>query len=131
MNFGLNAEYIVLGSSFIILQKRFYTKGTIRAIRISRFIVIGWDPWSKKRVNYLSCIEGKGALKIFDLVTKYRAIFWSIIKYLLALHNILNNTKGIIQWFIVLNYGVKKTIIFLTWFISNIYVCFVRIFAVF
>ena len=25
--------------------------------------MIGWDPWNKKRVIYLSCIEGKGGLK--------------------------------------------------------------------
>ena len=46
-------------------EKRFYTRGTLRGIQISRlsFILNGWDPLIKKSVNYLSCIEGKGCLK--------------------------------------------------------------------
>ena len=49
--------------------KRFYTRGTLRGMRISRFAKIptlyhDWrEPWIKKMVNYLSCIEGKGGLK--------------------------------------------------------------------
>ena len=51
-------------------QKRFYTRETLRSIRITRldknfqpFIVIGREPLNMKRVNYLSCIEGKGGGK--------------------------------------------------------------------
>ena len=27
------------------------------------FIMIGWDPWIKERVNYLSCMLGEGGIK--------------------------------------------------------------------
>ena len=27
--------------------------------KIPTLLVIGWEPWSKKMVNYLSCKEGK------------------------------------------------------------------------
>ena len=59
-----------------IYQKRFYTRGTLRSIRISRlakiqpFIVIGWYPWSKKRVDNLRWIKGKGVVKTFTVVNK-------------------------------------------------------------
>ena len=55
------------------LQKIFYTRGTLRSphwLKSQPFIVIGWDPWSKKRGNYLSCIEGKGVRKTFKVVQK-------------------------------------------------------------
>ena len=70
-------------------EKRFYTRGTLRSIRIRRlakskpFIMIGSDPWSKKRVNYLSCREGKRGGKDIHC-TKSRVICWSIITYLLC-----------------------------------------------
>ena len=32
-----------------------------------RFIMIGWDPPIRKRVNYLSCMEGERVWKIFDI----------------------------------------------------------------
>ena len=45
------------------------------------FIVIGWDPWNKKRV-YLSCIEGKGGLKDIYCIAQNAALFvdllWNI-----------------------------------------------------
>ena len=46
--------------------------------------MIGSDPLIKKRVTYLSNIEGKGrgVVETFTVVHKYRAICWSIIKYL-------------------------------------------------
>ena len=47
-------------------------RNTIYLIRISpfgwkylHFIKICWDPWIKKRLNYLSCMEGKGVWKTF------------------------------------------------------------------
>ena len=48
------------------IQKSFYTRETLRSIKnlwlakIPTLIEIGWDPWIKKSVNHLSCIEGKG-----------------------------------------------------------------------
>ena len=69
------------------LRKRFYTSGTLGSIRISilakipTFIVISWDPWSKKGVNYLSCIERKGVVKTFTVVHKMP-------RYLLIYHKI-------------------------------------------
>ena len=46
------------------------------------FIVIGWDPSIKKRVNYLSGIEGRGFERLSLYCTKCCTICWSIIKYL-------------------------------------------------
>ena len=43
-------------------QKRFYTRGTL-TLKSQPFILIGSDPWSKKRGNYLSCTEGKWSSK--------------------------------------------------------------------
>ena len=66
-----------------------YTRGTWRSMRINDllsplpFIVISWDPWIKKRVNYLSCIEGKGVWKLLLYCTKCHVNCCSIIKYLL------------------------------------------------
>ena len=70
-------------------KKRFYTRRTLRSFRILRLaksqtlILIGWYPWSKKRVNYLSCIEGKveGVVKIYRVVHKK-------LRYLLIYYNI-------------------------------------------
>ena len=46
------------------------------------FIVFGWVPWSKKRINYLSCIEGMGVWKTFTVVHKmtyyYKISLWNI-----------------------------------------------------
>ena len=45
--------------------------------------MIGWNPWSKKRGDYLSCIEGKGGGSYKDInykCTKCRAICWSYYK---------------------------------------------------
>ena len=33
------------------------------------------DPWIKKRVNYLSCIEGKGGLKDIHCSAQNEALF--------------------------------------------------------
>ena len=42
------------------LQKKVYTRGTLRSIRITQLAKITTlYPQSKKRGNYLSCIEGK------------------------------------------------------------------------
>jgi hypothetical protein len=48
--------------------------------KIPTLYLIGKDPWNKKRVNYLSFIEGKGMLK--DI--KCHAICLSIKKHLLV-----------------------------------------------
>ena len=66
--------------------KRFYTRGTLRGIRISQlakipFIYRDWLRTLNKRVNYLSCIKGKGSWKTFTVFCiKYRALCFSIIK---------------------------------------------------
>ena len=67
----------------ILPQKRFYIRRTLRVIKISRLpkILIGWDPWIKKRVIYLSFIEGKGCWKKFTLLQKmpqYLLIYYKI-----------------------------------------------------
>ena len=51
------------------------------------FIVTGWDPWSKKRVNYLSCIEGKGVLETFTVVNKIK--LYLLIYYELSIDKIV------------------------------------------
>ena len=50
-------------NSGLFVQKILYTRETIRGIGISpyrvkilTFFMIGWDPWIKKGVNYLSGI---------------------------------------------------------------------------
>ena len=61
--------------------KRFYSKETLRGISISRlakslpFSVICCDPWIKKKVNYLICIEGKGNLKDIHCFAQNAALF--------------------------------------------------------
>ena len=58
------------------IEKRFYTRGTWKGIRIFDwinplpFFVIGWDPWIRKRFNYLSYIEEKGVCKTFTVLHK-------------------------------------------------------------
>ena len=64
--YSVHAPVSSINSSYV---KRFYTRETIRGIRISRLagisplLMIGWDYWIKRIGNYLSCIEGKGGLK--------------------------------------------------------------------
>ena len=64
-------------------EKRFYTRGTLREIRVPdwqkslNFNINGWDPWIKKRVNYLSCIEGK-SMKDIDCIAQNAALFVSL-----------------------------------------------------
>ena len=58
----------------IIERKRFYTRGTLSRLRISRLAKIptlyrDW-PWSKKRVNHLSYKQGKEVVKTFAIVHK-------------------------------------------------------------
>ena len=80
-------------SNPLFLQKRFYTRGTLRSIRITRLAKIAtlYCEWlrslKKKRVTYLSCTEGKkGLVKTFTAMhTKCRTIWCSIIKYFLFL----------------------------------------------
>ena len=42
------------------------------------FIVIGWVHWILKRVNYLSCIEGKGGLQDIPFIAQYTTLFFFI-----------------------------------------------------
>ena len=45
------------------------------------FIVIGWDSWFKKIINYLICIEGKGVVKTITVLHKmprYLLIYYKI-----------------------------------------------------
>ena len=37
--------------------------------------MIGWDPWIKKIINYLSCIEGKGGLKDNHCIAQNDVLF--------------------------------------------------------
>ena len=78
-------------------EKRFYTRETLRGIRISRLakiptlIVIYWYHWIKKRINYLSCIEGKrgGVWKTFTVLHKmqrYLLIYYKI-SFILCVSN--------------------------------------------
>ena len=61
-------------------QKRLYTRGTLRIIKISLLAKIStlYRDWlrslMKKRVNHLSCIEGKGVVETLTKVHKCRAI---------------------------------------------------------
>ena len=50
-------------------QKRFYTRGTLRSIRISQ------DTWIKKRSYYLSCIKGRWVLKEIHCIAQNAALF--------------------------------------------------------
>ena len=67
---------------YITYIKRFYTRGALRSIMKSQpLIVIGWDPWFKRRVLYLSCIDGKGEYTTFTIVLKmphYLLIYYKI-----------------------------------------------------
>jgi hypothetical protein len=68
-------------------------KGFPNWLKSQPFIVIGWEPWSKKRVNYLSCIEGKGVVTTCSVVYKmprsvliyYKLYFVTIMSYVICL----------------------------------------------
>ena len=49
--------------------------------------MIGWDPWIKKRVNYLSCIEGKGGLKDFHRIEQNSALYVDLLKNIFYSNN--------------------------------------------
>ena len=102
-----------------ILQKRFYTRGTLRSINIlllaksQSFIVIGWDPWIKKMSNFMNYIEGKGGLKLERhslLCTKCRATCWSIRKYLLIPHSSRSQIYHLNMVFNNSNFALSQTI---------------------
>ena len=62
-------------------HKRYFTLEEhygVKWLKSQPFVVIDWDPWIVKRVNYLSSLEGKGGLKDIHC----SAICWSIIKYI-------------------------------------------------
>ena len=54
-------------------------------LKFQLLIVISSDHWIKKRVDYFSCIEGKGMVKTFTVVHKCCAICLSFIKCLFIL----------------------------------------------
>ena len=58
--------------------------------------MIGWDDWIKKRVYYLSCIEG--VLIDICCITKNAALLFSIIKFLLDFINIVFCYKASSHW---------------------------------
>ena len=65
------------------MQKRFFTKGTKRGLRISQLAKIpplyhGWDPRIKKRAKYLSCLEGKSGFKDINRIAQNAALFVSL-----------------------------------------------------
>ena len=78
--------------------------------------MIDWDPCIKKGVNYLSCIEGKGALKIYLCFIILRGNCFSSIKSLLLNPSLISlgqenehhkkfsrcrhvNVNGILWWY--------------------------------
>ena len=81
--------YLLLQPMYCSMKRDSTLGGTIRGIRIlplvkiPTFIMIGWGLWIRKRVNYLSGIEGKGVERHSLYFTKCRAICFSIIKSLL------------------------------------------------
>ena len=61
-------------------KREFYTRGTLRIIRIPRLAKIStpyrdWNPWNKKRVNSKSCMDGKGCGKDIQCITQNAALF--------------------------------------------------------
>ena len=89
MNLDLYITYLLLNLySSLVKQKRFYTRGTLSSIRISRlaiisilYRVIDWDPRIKKKGYYLSCLEGKGVWKTFIVLHKmprYLLIYYEV-----------------------------------------------------
>ena len=85
----------------IIFKKRFYNRGTLRGIRISRF---------SNRGNHLSCIQEKGGLKdIHCSCTKspvyarlnFGNIYYKLknqMQFLLCFHNLWQRRKRI-RWY--------------------------------
>ena len=66
-------------------QKRFYNRGTLRGIRISRWAKIPtlYRDWlrsfNRKRGNYLSRIDGKEGLKVNHCIAQKNALFDSLL----------------------------------------------------
>ena len=50
-----------------------------RLAKIPIFIVVGWDPWIKKSVNYLTCIEGNGGLGELHCIVQNAALFVALL----------------------------------------------------
>ena len=87
--------------------------------------MIGWDPWIKKSVNYLSCIEGKGVWKTSNGLQKMPRYLLIYYKYLLTGGNqgdctmhtllILGDIVFLFKWYIInLNYCIdfqKETLV--------------------
>ena len=70
---------------FGFVEKRFYTRGTLTSkgfpnwLKFQPFFMVGWDPWSKKMVNYWSWIEGMGGGKEFTVVHKMPLYFFDLL----------------------------------------------------
>ena len=99
--------------------KEIYTRGILRSITISRFdniptlyrdllrnvelkngLIIKWvngsNPWSKKRVDYLSCVEGKGGFKDIQCIAQNAALFVDLyLEYLLFSFILKENNTNI------------------------------------
>ena len=56
--------------------------------------MIGWDPSSKKRVNYLSFIEGKGGGKDILCSAQNAALFVDLLKNIFSVINYENDIFG-------------------------------------
>ena len=53
-------------------------------------IVVGWDPWSKKRVNYFSYIEGKGGGKDIHCSAQNSALFVDLLYNIFSYFTLLS-----------------------------------------
>ena len=68
-----------------LYEKRFYIRGTLRSIRSSPLSKIPtlYRDWlrslNKKRVDYLSCIEGEGGLKDIHYSAQNAALFVNLL----------------------------------------------------
>ena len=59
-----------------------------RLANIPNFIVIGWDPWIRKRIDYLSCTEGKGGFKNIHCIAQNAALFVDLVKNIFYINNL-------------------------------------------
>ena len=81
-NFTKNYNYYVYYHTNIsskrdsnIEKQPLYKNFTISSKSV-HFIMIGWDPWIKKRVNYLYCIEGKGGMRDIWRISTRQLVFF-------------------------------------------------------
>ena len=72
-------------------QKRFYTRGILKSIRISRLAKI---LVLKLRKGLIICIEEKRGLKDFHCITQNAALFVDLLKNIFWRNKPLNNGKS-------------------------------------